>query len=201
MPIIDKNDIALGIGNVEFGSYDANDNFIAYSDIGAIKTEVTITNAREILPFETGRPLITIIQEVIREKVTVALTFAEIRVATIKQALGQGVITYSTLPTFLDGSSTALHGTLQAGLTQVTSGELFAAGGVPTHAFIGLRFTHIKSNGKRQIFEAFRASPMGNLALPFRETDWNLTAVEFNLLADTNRNAGEQYYQLFIERA
>jgi hypothetical protein len=77
---------------------------------------------------------------------------------------------------------------------------LFKFGGTPTHAFVGLRFTHVKANGKRQIFEGFKASPSGQLSMPFRESDWNLMAVSFRLLADTTRTAGEQYYQFLIEQ-
>jgi hypothetical protein len=37
--------------------------------------------------------------------------------------------------------------------------------------------------------------------LPFKETDWNQYEVEFNLLADTTKAAGMQYFQLFMEGA
>lgn len=199
MPIVNKNNIALGIGNLELGDY-VNDVFTSYVDVGAIKSEVTIEHTREVLDFESGRPLVVILQEVIRERVVVSATLAELSVATLKSALGQGNITSGTIPTFLDGTSVALKGTLETGKTAVVSGNLLKFGGTPTHAYVGLRFTHIKANQKRQIFEAYKASPMGNLTLPFREADWNLFTVQFRLLADTTKAAGEQYYQLFIEQ-
>jgi hypothetical protein len=199
MPIQNKDNISLGIGNLELGTY-TNDVFDAYADVGAIKSEVTIEHNREVLDFEAGRPLVTILQEVIRESVTVAATLAELNLATLKMALGQGNITSGTTTSFLDGTQTALLGTLQTGKTQVLSGTLFKFGGTPTHAFVGLRFTHVKANGKRQIFEGFKASPSGQLSMPFRESDWNLMAVSFRLLADTTRTAGEQYYQFLIEQ-
>lgn len=199
MPIQNKNNIHLGLGNLELGTY-TGDVFDAYTDVGAIKTELTIAHTREVLDFESGRPLVTILQEVIRERVVVTATLAELTVATLKMALGQGNITSGTIPTFLDGTSTALRGTLQTGKTDVVTGNLLKFGGIPTHAYVGLRFTHVKANGKRHIFEGYKASPQGELTLPFRETDWNLYQAVFRLLAETTKTAGEQYYQLFIEQ-
>lgn len=198
MAIQNKNKISLGIGNIEFGDY-INDVFDSYTDVGAIKAEVNIDIEREVLDFESGRPLVTIIQEVIREKVMVKATLAELNLATVKMALGQGNIGSGSIPTFLDGTNTALRGTLQPGKVAVGSGTILKFGGLPSHAYIGLRFTHSMASGKRNIFEAFKASPSGKLALPFRETDWNLYECEFRLLADTCRPAGEQYFQLFQE--
>lgn len=198
MPIQNTNNISLGIGTLELGDY-TDGVFDAYTDVGAVKTEVNIAISREVLDFESGRPLVTILQEVIREKVMVKATLAEWSLATFKQALGQGVVGTGSIPTFLDGTSNALRGSLQTGLTAVTSGTLLKFGGVPTHAFVGLRFTHQKQNGKRQIFEGFKASPMGELTIPFREADWNLYDVNFRLLADTCRPQGEQYFQMHIE--
>jgi hypothetical protein len=200
MAIQNKNNISLGIGNLEFGVYDANDTFESYVDVGAIKAEVNIEHSREVLDFESGRPLVVILQEVIRERVTVTATLAELAVATLKMALGQGNITSGTTPVFLDGTSTALRGNLQTGKTAVGSSNLLSFGGVATHAYVGLRFTHVKQTGKRQIFEGYKASPSGNLTLPFRESDWNLFQVQFRLLADTTKEAGSQYYQLAIEQ-
>ncbi len=199
MPIQNQLNIDLGIGTIEFGSY-SNDVFGAYQDVGAVKANVTIEHQREVLPFETGRQLITIKQEVIRESVMFKATLAEVKLATVKMALGQADVFTSSIPTFLDGSSTAPRGDLQAGNEAVISGELLKFGGLSTHAFIGLRFTHRKSDGTRQIFEAYKASPMGNLTLPFNETDWNTFNVEFRLLADTTKVAGEQYYQMLREK-
>lgn len=199
MPIQNKDNISLGIGNLELGSY-TNGTFDGYVDVGAIKSEVNIEHNREVLDFESGRPLVTILQEVIRESVSVAATLAELNLATLKMALGQGNITSGTTTSFLDGTTDALRGTLQPGKVAVTSGTLLKFGGTPTHAYVGLRFTHVKANGKRQIFEGYKASPQGALTLPFRESDWNLYSVTFRLLADTERPAGEQYYQLLIEQ-
>lgn len=198
MPIQNRNSISLGIGTLEFGDF-INNVFDAYTDVGAIKSEVSIAIQREVLDFETGRPLVTIIQEVIREKVMVKATLAEINLATIKMSLGQGNVYSGSIPTFLDGTSMAPYGTLQPGKSAVTSGTLLKFGGLAAIAYIGIRFTHVRSDGARHIFEGYRASPTGNLTLPFKETDWNMFDAEFRLLADTCRTAGEQYFQLFIE--
>lgn len=198
MPIGEKKDISLGLGSLEFGNF-TNDIFQGYGDVGAIKSELMIEIHREVLDFESGRPLVVILQEVVREQVMITATLAEIKLATIKQSLGQGVVGSGSIPTFLNGTSTALRGTLQAGTTAVTSGTLMKFGGVPTHAFVGIRFTHQKANGKRIIFEGYRASPMGELTLPFKEADWNLYQVKFRLLADTCKVEGEQYFQIHIE--
>ena len=199
MAIVEKNNISLGLGNLELGTY-TSEVFDAYVDVGAIKTELTIAHTREVMDFESGRPLVTILQEVVRERVVITATLAELTVASMKMALGQAAISSATTPTFLDGTSTALSGTLAAGLTALVSGELLKFGGVPTHAYVGLRFTHVKASGKRHVFEGYKASPLGELTIPFRETDWNLYQCQFRLLADTDKTAGEQYYQLFIEQ-
>lgn len=198
MPVQNTDNISLGLGTLEFGNI-VNGAFQGYIDIGAIKSEVLIEHKREVLDFETGRPLAVILQEVIRETVTIAATLAEVTVATLKMALGQGNIGSGSTPTFLDQSAAAPTGLLATGNATVAASQVLKFGGSPTNAFIGLRFTHRKANGKRQIFEGYKASPMGDLTIPFKETDWQLFQVQFRLLADTSRPAGEQYYQLFIE--
>jgi len=195
---VNVENISLGIGNLELGSFTAS-VFDGYTDVGAIKSEVNIEHTREVLDFESGRPLVTLLQEVIRESVTVTATLAELSLATLKMALGQGNITSGTTTSFLDGSSDAMRGDLQSGKVALGTGDLFKFGGTPTHAYVGLRFTHRKASGKRHIFEGYKASPQGALTLPFRESDWNTYSVTFRLLADTTKAAGEQYYQLFIE--
>lgn len=198
MPVINKNNISLGIGTLELGAY-VNDVFSVYEDVGAIKSEVNIEITREVMDFESGRPLVVLLQEVIRERVVVTATLAELTVANMKMALGQGNLTSSVIPTFLDASSSVLPGTLDSTKTAVTEGTLLKFGGTPSLSFCGLRFIHQKADTKRHIFEGYRASPMGNLTLPFRETDWNLYQAQFRLLADTTKPAGEQYFQFFIE--
>ena len=70
MAIINKNNISLGIGSLELGEY-SDDVFQSYVDVGAIKSEVSFAHTREVLDFESGRPLVTILQDVIRERVVV----------------------------------------------------------------------------------------------------------------------------------
>lgn len=197
MPIVEPKNISLGLGTLEFGEYIAG-VFDAYEDVGSIKATVNLQISREILPFTTGRPQLTVKQEVISESVTVTATLAEANLATIKMALGQGNIS-SSIPTFLDGTNDAPHGTGQTGVTPVESGTLLRFGGSPEHSFIGIRFTHAKLDFKRLIFEGYKASPSGELALPFNETDWNLFEVSFMLLADSCRPAGEQLFQIHHE--
>ncbi len=200
MPIVNKANISLGLGTLEFGNY-VNNVFQGYTDVGAIKSEASIETNREVKDFETGRPMVVVVQEVIRESVTFKATLAEVNLAIIKQSLGQGNVTSSVTTSFLDGSQTAPTGFLQAGNTSIVQGTLFTFGGLPTHAFIGLRFTHAMASGNRHIFEGYYASPMGQLTLPFRETDWNLYEVSFRMLANTTLPAGSQYYQFFKEGA
>jgi hypothetical protein len=189
MPVIDKKKIQLGLGALEFGAY-TNDVFGAYEDVGAIKSRLDIMIEREVLDFETGRPLLVVKQDVVRERVSVRATLAEIKLANIKAVLGQGVLTSSVVPTFLDGTQNAMRGNLQAGTTSVAPGTLLKFGGLPTHAYIGLRFTHARSEDeKRTIWEFYKASPTGSLGVPFNETDWNLMDVEFRVLADTTKAA------------
>ena len=198
MALQDAKRINLGTGNVEFGDYN-NGVFDTYSDIGVIKGNLNITIENEILDFEAGRPLEVLLQAKIRERVTIAGTMAELKLATLKQALGSGSIT-SSVPVFLDGTSSALKGTLETGKVIMGSSTILTFGGSPTHNYIGIRFTHVGADGKRSVFEGFKASPTGRLALPFNETDWNLTEFEFRLLADTSRPAGAHYFQYATER-
>ena len=200
MPIQDETEITMGLGTLELGEYDTNGTFLGYGDVGAIKTELNIAHTREILPFETGRPLITILQGVVRESVQITATLAEINMATIKMALGQGVVTTSVSMTFLDGTNIAPEGTLSSSVFAVTNATLLQFGGSPVHNFVALRFTHQKADLKRIIFEGYKASPLGDLALPFKETDWALYEVKFRLLALTSKPSGQQYYQLGEER-
>lgn len=199
MAVQNKKDIALGLGTLEFGTFDANGDFVSYRDVGAIKANVNISITREILDFESGRPLITLLQEVIRENVTLTAQLAEVSLANIKAVLGQGVETNGSVPTFLTADAEAPTGTLEAGTVPVGSSDILEFGGVPSLEYLAVRFTHQKQSGKRQIFEGFKASPSGNLALPFNESDWNLYDVELRLLADTDRPAGQQYFQFVRE--
>lgn len=198
MPIGNKQNITLGVGVIEIGSY-VNDVFTAYEDIGAIKAEVRLEIVREILEFETGRPLITIVQEVIRERVTVIATLAELTIANLKSVLGQGAVVSSTTPAFLDGTTSIYPGNLSTTKTLINNGTLLKFGGSSVLGYVGLRFIHERSNGKRDVFEGYKASPSGNLTLPFRESDWNTFEAQFRLLADTTKASGEQYFQYFIE--
>ena len=198
MSVINKSNISLGLGTLELGNY-VNNVFQAYGDVGAIKSEVTIDHNREVHDFEAGRPLAVIKQEVIRETVTIKATFAELNLAVLKQCLGQANVTSSVTTSFLDGTVTAPTGFLDTTRTTISTGTLLTFGGLPTHAYVGLRFTHAEIEGYRQIFEGYYASPIGQLSLPFRETDWNLRECSFRLLANTTLAPGSQYYQFFKE--
>jgi hypothetical protein len=198
MPIVNKANISLGLGTLEFGNY-VNNVFQGYQDVGAIKTELTVEHSREVRDFETGRPMVVIVQEVVRESVTIKATLAELNLATVKQSLGQGNVTTSTTTSFLDGTTTAPTGFLQTAYAPIVAGTLLTFGGLPSHAYIGLRFTHAMISGLRHIFEGYYASPLGQLTLPFRETDWNIFEVQFRLLANTTLAPGSQYYQFFKE--
>jgi hypothetical protein len=200
MPIVNKANISLGLGTLEFGNY-VNNVFQGYTDVGAVRSELTIEHNREVKDFETGRPMVVIVQEVVRESVTIKATLAEMAMATIKQSLGQGNVSSSVTTSFLDGTNTAPTGFLQTGLTSIVTGTLLTFGGLPSHAYIGLRFTHAMISGLRHIFEGYYASPTGQLTLPFRETDWNMHEVTFRLLANTTLTPGSQYYQFFKEGA
>jgi hypothetical protein len=199
---INTDNISLGLGTLEFGTYDMNGAFTAYGFVGAIKAEGTMTYQRTILPFTTGRPLLAVKQQTTEEQFQIQFTLAEVTVANIKNSLGAGSVTSSVIPVFLDGTSNAPVGDLTSSMTAVTASDVLKFGGQCDVNTIGLRFTHGLScgTGKRQILEVYKASPMGTLALPFRETDWNLYQVEFHSLADTTKPAGQQYCQFIVEQ-
>jgi len=195
-------DITLGIGVLEFGQYDTSNVFTAYQDIGAIKGTFTATYTREVRMFETGRPLVDVKHEVLREHLEMAFRMAEIRVANLKMALGGGVQTFSTSgATFLDGTAVAPKGDLTTSVIGVGENDKITFGGQCDLALFGLRFTHLKSctTGKRQIIECFQATPTGPLAMAFNEEDWNEYEVTFRAIADTTRPAGQQIFQFINE--
>ncbi len=199
---VNPDAITLGLGVLELGLYDANGNFTSYTDVGAIKATGTFTPTRTNLDFMTGRPMRRVKRDTTQEEVTAQFTLAEVSVANIKFALGAGTRTDSVVPTFLDGTAIAPTGDIfSSSVLVVGKSTRFEFGGDCDTSFFGLRFTHLKScgTGKRQIFEMYKASPMGTLALPFNETDWNQFQVEWLALIDASRPTGKQYFQFIDE--
>lgn len=199
--IIDVTDITLGIGTLEFGYYDVDDNFLGYNYVGAIKGTFSMQVTRETREFEVGRPLQEVKAEVLRERVEYSFQMAEFRVANLKLAFGGGTITSSVAPTFADGTNIAPDGSLTDSVVAVTNANILTLGGLCTLDRLALRFTHVKSceGGQRQIIEAFIARAVGDVTLPFNEEDWNLFNVQFRGIADTNRPAGQQLFQIVDE--
>lgn len=199
---VNPDNITLGLGVLELGQYDSNGNFTAYSDVGAIKATGTVTWSRTILDFMTGRPMRIIKRQATQEEFTVQFTLAEVSVANLKFSLSAGTRTDSVVPTFLDGTSIAPTGDIfSSSVLAVGVSTKFEFGGDCDATFFGLRFTHEKScsTGKRQILEVYKASPIGNLALPFNETDWNQFQIEWRAIADTTKATGKQYCQFIDE--
>lgn len=201
MSRIDTSQITLGLGILEVGNY-VNGVFQSYRDLGAIKAEGQLHMQRSTARFETGRPLVPIKKEVTMELVQLQFTLAQVSVANFKDCLGGGLVTSSLAnATFLDATGVAPKGDLTSSVITVGLNNQFTLGSQCDVFTVALRFTHLKScsTGKRQIIEAYLASPTGDLLLPFRETDWNLFQVTFDLLADTSRAAGTQFFQFIDE--
>lgn len=198
---VETRNISLGLGVLEFGDF-VSDAFVAYRNAGAIKTTLNLTMTREITGFETGRPLVMIKHEVIRETAQLVATLAEITVANLKTALGGGVISSSVTPGFLTGTAAAPTGDLTDSNSAVGVSDILKYGGQCDLNRLAIRFTHLKScgSGKRHVLEIYRAIPTGTLTLPFSETDWNQFEVTFECHADTTRPAGEQILQFVNER-
>lgn len=199
--IIDVTDITLGIGTLEFGYYNANNLFLGYDFVGAIKGTFAMQVTRETREFEVGRPLQEVKAEVIRERVEYSFQMAEFRVANLKLMFGTGQITESIVPPFVDGTTVAPDGSLTDSMVAVTNANRITVGGLCTLDRLALRFTHVKScsDAKRQIVEAFIARAVGDVNLPFNEEDWNLFSVQFRGIADTARPAGAQLFQILDE--
>ena len=205
MSRVNATNVGLGLGILEIGSYSgepSNPVFLSYRNAGAIKATGTVTWTRTILSFTTGRPLQIIKQEVTEESVTAQFRLAEITVANFKDALGGGVNSSSVIPVFEDGTSIAPSGDLTDSNVALQVSDNFLFGGQCDVQFVALRFTNLKScsTGLRRIFEMFRASPEGNLAMPFNETDWNEYEISWRAIADLSRPAGQQLAQFMIER-
>lgn len=199
--IIDVTDISLGIGDLEFGYYDASNVFQGYDFVGAIKGTFSMQVTRETREFEAGRPQQELKSEVIRERVEYSFQMAEFRIPNLRLALGGGTQTDSVAPTFLDGTTGAPLGDLSDSVTTVVSANRLQFGGSCALDRVGLRFTHKKSctDNKRQIIEAFIARVTGELTLPFNEEDWNMWTVTFRGISDLNRPAGARYFQILDE--
>lgn len=201
MSRIDTTQITLGLGILEVGNY-VNNVFQAYRDLGAIKAEGMIHIQRSTARFDSGRPLVPLKKETTLELVQVQFTLAQVSVANIKDCLGGGLTTSSNATaTFLDGTTVAPKGDLTSSVVAVGLNNQLTVGGQCDVFTVALRFTHLKScaTGKRQIFEGYLASPTGDLSLPFRETDWNLFQVTWDLLADTTKPSGQQQFQFIDE--
>lgn len=204
MPVgsrIDTENVSLGIGVLEVGEY-VNDLFVSYRDVGIIRAAVTATWTRTILTLATGRPLVTVKEEVTEENFTLSATLAEITVANLRMALGQLVTSSGAVPVFMDGTGIAPTGDLTSSVRAVTNADIGKFGGSCAITRVALRFTHIKDceGSKRQIIEVYKARPSGTLALPFNETDWNQFEATWTALADTTRPGGQQYMQFVDER-
>lgn len=198
---IDTGKVQLGLGILEIGAY-VNGAFVAYRDMGAIKASANLHWMRETLTFETGRPLIVVKRDTIREHFTFDAELAELSVANIKDSLGLFTSNSSIIPTFMDGTSIAPAGDLTSSTAAVGVSDTLGFGGLCTVNNMALRFTHIIdcSTGRRIILEMYKASPTGDLAAPFQETAWTQYRVTWEALADTTRVAGTQYLQLIYER-
>lgn len=197
---VTEEKITLGMGVLEIGEYDANGSFTVYRDLGAIKGEVEIGWTRNINVFKTGRPLVAIKEECTEEAVMLRCQLAEISLGNLKDALGAGTITSSVTPVFVDGTSIAPAGDMSSSVRAVGLSNVLKMGGDTTVLKVALRFTHQKSGStKRQIFELFIAQPKGQLALPYKETDWNTYTAEWEGLADLTKTAGNQFFQFIDE--
>lgn len=192
---ITADNINLGNGVLEIGTYDTSNQFQSYTDLGAVKGTATLTYMRETNRFESGRPMVVLKEEIIRESVELRIALAELTVANLKLVLNGGVVSSSvSAPTFLTGNGYALLGGNAAGSSSMGLSNQFEFGGDPAINPVALRFTHMKNpvNGKRQVIEAYKAVFTGQLALPFNETDWNVFEATFQVVADTTKAAGKQ---------
>jgi len=166
MPLNDKGNISLGLGTLELGTYD--NNHIEYKDGGLIKTCAN---------FEANS-----------EGYFLTIQFAELTPEMLCTILGGKPLQQNSdehLPKnafsdlqFLDRSVSAPFGTLCPGKKDMESpqGVVLLTAERP---ILALRFTHVKVNGKRQVFEFERAQQYGQITIPFNEDDWNLYTVTF----------------------
>lgn len=196
--------ITVGIGILEFGTYDSGGTFGGFDDVGPIKGTFGLNITREVRDFESGRPQVMLKREIIRERVEIAFRMSEMRVANLKMAAGGGIVSSSVTPgAFIDGTTVAPDGGFTTSVVTVGLSDMWELGGQCDLDTIGLRFTHIKScgTGKRQIIEVYKAQATGVLNLPFNEEDWNLFDVTFLAIADTTRQTGKQLFRFIDERA
>lgn len=201
MPANNVNDLNFGIGTIEFGRY-VSGVFTAYRNVGFVKGAVTLTVTQEVATFSAGRPQQIQKQEVRQQGATVRIGLAELNLANIRDALGGGILTDSISPVFLDGTAQAPLGDLTDSITTVVTADTFSFGGNCTLGEVAIRFVQKKEceTGKRRILEIWRGQPAGTLAIEFSESDFAINQVEFTVLADLTRAAGEQLFKFYFER-
>jgi len=95
------------------------------------------------------------------------------------------------------GSSIPASGSVQVAVTMVANAaEVYAFGGFSRVNYMPGQFIHTRPDGKRIICDLFRMSTNGRLLLEFRETEFNMYDVQWNLIADLSRAQGAMYFQI-----
>jgi hypothetical protein len=105
-----------------------------------------------------------------------------------------GMITRTT------GSSIPALAAVNVFLTYAAqAAESYAFGGLVGVGYVPGQFIHTRADGKRVILHMWRLSTNGRFMFEFRETEYNLFDVQFNLLADVARPVGSQYFKIIRE--
>lgn len=100
----------------------------------------------------------------------------------------------------VSGSTIPATGKVRVEFTYTAkAAETYAFGGLSGVTYQPGQFIHNRADLRRIIADLWRCSTNGRLLLEFRETEWNLYDVQFNLIADLGRPEGQLYFKLTRE--
>ena len=74
--------------------------------------------------------------------------------------------------------------------------ELYQFGGEIAVAYNPGKFIHPRDDGSLTVIDMYRMSTNGKLMMDFKEVEWDLFDVQFNLIADLGRALGDLYFQI-----
>ncbi len=95
------------------------------------------------------------------------------------------------------GGSIPATGTIQVQFTYTAiAAEVYQFGGLSRINYMPGQFIHPREDGMRLIADMYRMSTNGRLLLEWREVEWDLFDVQWNLIADLGRQFGNLYFQL-----
>lgn len=171
---VNAQNIIVGAGVMYVAPYGTADNAVesALYDVGATQGGVELAYEPEFLDIEVDQAFGIIDKRKIRESATLTTQMAEATLNNLLLAWG--------LP-----AARLVNGTLSFGEAEVTQADartVYIVGKGP--------------NGQKRIAKIWKAVARGNASVAFRKDEVTILNVEFEILADTTKPAGQQMGQI-----